>query len=103
MANATILVRPDLVMSLAHDLEALERGDRDLAGVLADAPVIDGWRYLPYVTACLGGGVSGHPLLGDRPSIATSMLFALNPEGGWARTLSRWYRVGRRAGARTDG
>ena len=35
-----------------------------------------------------------HPLLGST-HITTSQLIAIAPEAGWARTASRWYRLGR--------
>jgi hypothetical protein len=38
------------------------------------------------------GYVSGHPRLAPGP-IVTSRLIALNRQDGWARTLSRWYRL----------
>ena len=38
--------------------------------------------------------MTDHPLLGNA-SIHTSQLIAIDPEAGWARTTSRWYRLGR--------
>ncbi len=35
----------------------------------------------------------GHPILPDT-DIITSQLFGLDATAGWARTLSRWYRLG---------
>lgn len=62
---------------------------------LATAPVLQHWR--PFRTlhggTVLGGYVSGHPVLRDGP-IRTSGLLSLCPTGRWARTVSRWYRLG---------
>lgn len=63
---------------------------------LAQAPLAELWitrvkdgTDLPV----LWGHVTGHPLLGDR-FIRTSPLIGLSLEAGWARTFSRWYRLG---------
>jgi hypothetical protein len=50
---------------------------------------------VPTVTALgvhLVGRVTGHPLQGDR-KIATSPVWFADPDGTWARTLSRYYRL----------
>lgn len=75
------------VISLA---EAWPTSD-DLAG----APLLDLWRPMANLqgSVVLWGEVSGHPRLGAT-TITTSRLIALDPEAGWARTLSRWYRLG---------
>lgn len=75
-------------------LAALERGPRPED--LAEAPLAETW--IPLVKdgtdlPVLWGYVTGHPLLGDR-FIRTSPLIGLSRETGWARTFSRWYRLG---------
>jgi hypothetical protein len=62
---------------------------------LAEAPVIDRWLPLfskPF-NLLLWGEVTGHPELGT-DYITTSQLLAVNADAGWARTRSRWYRLG---------
>ncbi|ANY81325.1 hypothetical protein BB934_26450 [Microvirga ossetica] len=45
---------------------------------------------------CLIGAASGHPLLpGTGRVIRTSDLWIMSEEFSCARTLSRWYRLGR--------
>lgn len=63
---------------------------------LADAPVLSDWQVAisPGGHVMLWGEVTDHPLLGNA-SIHTSQLIAIDPEAGWARTASRWYRLGR--------
>lgn len=63
---------------------------------LAQAPVLSDWKAAisPGGHVMLWGEVINHPLLGNA-SITTSQLIAINPEAGWARTASRWYRLGR--------
>jgi len=46
---------------------------------------------------CLAGFAAGHPLLGTK-HIATSPVWVLDPGLRWARTLSRFYRLGVPAG-----
>ena len=63
---------------------------------LAQAPVLSDWKAAisPDGHIMLWGKVTDHPLLGNA-SIHTSQLIAIDPEAGWARTASRWYRLGR--------
>ncbi len=62
---------------------------------LADAPHLDHWMAMREFTGriVLFGDVTGHPLLRNT-GIVTSQLFGINAKAGWARTLSRWYRLG---------
>lgn len=62
---------------------------------LAAAPILHGWRrvIVPVAEAALVGRVSGHPRL-PSSRIVTSRLLALDGAAGWARTLSRLYRLG---------
>ncbi|MFC3629006.1 DUF6634 family protein [Paracoccus angustae] len=61
---------------------------------LAAAPALYSWRPLMTLdaTPVLWGQVNGHPRLAPGP-IVTSRLIALDRVAGWARTLSRWYRL----------
>ncbi|WP_323715872.1 DUF6634 family protein [Paracoccus aminovorans] len=63
---------------------------------LAQAPVLSDWKAAisPGGHVMLWGEVTDHPLLGTT-SITTSQLIAIDAEAGWARTASRWYRLGR--------
>ncbi|WP_028710233.1 DUF6634 family protein [Paracoccus pantotrophus] len=63
---------------------------------LAQAPILSDWQAAtsPGGHVMLWGEVTDHPLLGNA-SITTSQLIAIDPEAGWARTASRWYRLGR--------
>lgn len=63
---------------------------------LAIAPVLSDWKAAisPGGNLMLWGEVTDHPLLGTT-SITTSQLIAIDAEAGWARTASRWYRIGR--------
>jgi hypothetical protein len=87
----------DLHEQLATDLRQLSAGWRPDQIKLAAAPVLDKWELAPFACAALRGEVDGHPLLGSR-WILTSPLYAMDEHHTWARTLSRFYLLGRRAG-----
>ncbi|MDD9739187.1 ATP-dependent Lon protease [Marinovum sp. SP66] len=62
---------------------------------LENAPILDLWRPLAnaHGAVVLWGQVTGHPRI-TASRIITSRLFALDRQAGWARTYSRWYRLG---------
>lgn len=84
---------------LADDLARLLADGGPTDADLADAPLLDRWVKAARMLPALAGSVSGHPVMGDRPRIVTSDLFALDADAGWARTANRFYRLGRLGGA----
>lgn len=71
--------------------------DQLLARSQPNAPILDEWRFAVRPVTCLVGLSTGHPLLpGDKRSIVTSEIYLISEELGWARSFSRWYRLGRR-------
>ena len=92
-----ILSDTDTIMrltSLVDDLARIEAGEGPTRQDLAAAPIIDGWRLAARSEVCLTGRITGHPTLGDPRNGRTSILFAMDREAGWIRSLSRWYRLG---------
>lgn len=69
------------------------------AADLAAAPLLTGWAVQPMPGGLfrLVGFVSGHPLLQDG-CITTSAILAADEQAGWARTVSRYYRLGPKLG-----
>lgn len=68
--------------------------------VLASAPVLDLWQPIlsSKIEVRLTGKCGGHPTLGRSERwIVTSPLLGLAPDYTWARTFSRFYRLGRLA------
>lgn len=63
---------------------------------LATAPVLKNWSpaVSPRGHVILWGEVIGHPILAS-DHITTSQLIAIDSAARWARTASRWYRLGR--------
>ncbi|SCZ46809.1 DUF6634 family protein, partial [Afifella marina] len=81
---------------LAADLRAIHEGRIPTPQDLSDAPLIDRWTFVPISTSALMGHVTGHPRLGAR-KVLTSAVWVGAPDFGFVRTLSRYYRLGRRA------
>ena len=83
--------------ALADDLARLAAGNGPTPADFADAPILDRWAFGAMLQPVLIGSVVGHPRLGNRPSIHTTPLFAMDAtHESWARTWSRFYRLGRR-------
>ncbi|MBS3650989.1 hypothetical protein KEU06_20460 [Pseudaminobacter sp. 19-2017] len=89
--------------ALVADMEAIQRGVPPECQTKETAPILDRWVIAQRPIACLMGLSSGHPLLpGVNRVITTSDLWLLSDDRTWARTLSRWYRLGRPAGPSDD-
>ena len=87
-------LRERLATNLAIQ-QCIEAGEAPTEADLAGAPILRDWRRAVHLitgTLALEGMVTGHPQF-DGQWVTTSPLVALDPEGRWARTLSRWYRL----------
>jgi hypothetical protein len=84
-----------LVHDLSADLRRMERGDGLTDEELARAPLLVDWSLAYRFELAMAGRVEGHPVLTDGP-VTTSGLYLLDENGGFARTLSRFYRLGGR-------
>jgi len=78
--------------SLVNDMERVLAGTAPTWAELVAAPMLQDWRLQRRGALCLVGDVVDHPRLGPGP-IVTSDLVLFSPERGWARTLSRFYRL----------
>lgn len=87
---------PETLRTLADDMERLLRGEAPAAELLLRAPCLDRWTVANAASPVLVGTVAGHPSLGPGP-IVTSMVWRIDETASWARTTSRFYRLGRRA------
>jgi len=81
--------------ALAEDFERLIRSGAPNEIDLAAAPILDFWTPAIRQSAALAGVVAGHALIRDGKMALTSHLFAIDRDHGWARTWSRYYRLGR--------
>lgn len=90
--------------ALIADIEAVQAGYAPT--VLPDsAPLLERWSLAQRAATCLIGRSSGHPNLpGEGREIVTSELWMISTDRQWARTLSRWYRLGepKRKGGHTS-
>lgn len=84
----------DNLTSFLCDIHNLQNGEMPRSMDLSVAPTVDQWSYGLIPTRCIVGLVRGHPILGNRASVHTSQVVLLDPENGWARTWSRYYRLG---------
>jgi hypothetical protein len=83
----------DQLSALSDDMRDLDLRGRPSNADLRHAPTLSTWTFGELLVPCLVGEVVGHPLLGNRPRIHTSQLIAIDTDGGWARTWSRFYRL----------
>ncbi|WP_441229553.1 DUF6634 family protein [Tardiphaga sp. 215_C5_N2_1] len=100
--------RPADLLALASEVDRLQRLATDLMlftdghlNIGDHAPVLDNWMRTSRSAACLTGTVWDHPTLpGAGRPIVTSDLCLLVEDMGVARTMSRWYRLGRPYGSK---
>ncbi len=90
-------IAPDLpprLRMLADDCDRLKSGRKPSQRILENAPLMEDWTaVLTPEGVKMVGRVSGHPVLGDRNVVTTTLWFA-DPAGTWVRSLSRFYRLG---------
>ncbi|WP_425414191.1 DUF6634 family protein [Pleomorphomonas koreensis] len=92
-----------LLRRLTHDLELIRAQGYPDAWHLNEAPILNSWSPEIRPAVCLAGLSSGHPMLpGSARPIVTSEVWLIAPQEGWARTLSRFYRLGKPASGGPD-
>lgn len=79
---------------LIDDLQSLREGKQPAPEILDNSPTLYDWNQTTRSAVCLEGFVQEHPRLGRNRLIITSDLYYLDPELQFARTLSRFYRLG---------
>lgn len=85
------------LIALVDDMKEIRAGVPP-ERLAADPPILERWMAAQRPAICLAGLSSGHPLLpGEARPIVTSDLCLIAGDQTWARTLSRWYRLGRPA------
>ena len=83
-----------LLTELQRDIARINEGSHPTPRDLADAPVLEHWALGGRMQPCLTGEVYGHPRLRSGTKTVTSQLHLFAPHHGYARTLSRFYRLG---------
>lgn len=87
------------VRRLAADLENLKKGQDPDPAVIQGSPYIHQWVLDTRPVPCLRGYIDGHPNVRAGRMAVTSDLWVWAPDHGYARTLSRWYRLGAQGNA----
>lgn len=83
---------------LVADMQLVRQGASPEAMASGEAPILNRWVLAQRPVPCLAGLSIGHPrLAGVNRAITTSDLWLMSEDRVWARTLSRWYRLGRPA------
>ncbi|MDR6827688.1 hypothetical protein J2X48_001414 [Bosea sp. BE271] len=90
--RADALERIRLLQMLTDDLTDILAGTRPTPQDLKEAVVMRNFMIGQHQVPCLIGIVEGHPRLGTK-LITTSQLFCVDPNGAWARTFSRFYKL----------
>lgn len=91
------LILADTFDTLAVDLRSAAAGDFSRIRSTAE---LHYWSMALRTVPILTGYGVGHPTV--RPGETfTSQLFFIDEDAGWARTMSRWYRLGPRADRET--
>jgi hypothetical protein len=80
---------------LTIDLRGLVEGRPPSQQDLQTRPLLDGWTFSFLPAPCLVGAIDQHPMFATRPHIHTSELVLIDPHRQWARTWSRFYRLGK--------
>ncbi len=82
--------------ALVADMEAVRQQKMQKA-LPEVAPILEQWALTYRPALCLTGLSTGHPrLVGTDRSIITSDLQLISFDQMWARTTSRWHRLGER-------
>jgi hypothetical protein len=79
---------------IARDIARLVVIERPSAEELANAPTLIGYFPVARAAMALQGLVTGHPRIQDGRFALTTEIFAIDSEAGWARSWSRFYRLG---------
>ena len=97
-AGEQLAVESARIRALLCDMERIVEGVLPETLVSEEPPLLDRWLLGNVLTPALVGLSTGHPVLpGTNRPIATSQVFLMSADMSWARTLSRWYRLGRPA------
>nr|WP_314256816.1 DUF6634 family protein [uncultured Devosia sp.] len=83
------------IHSLSDDLKLIEQLMAPRIYDFATAPILNDWSIGQRHEIALVGRVEGHASIPDKKLVTTSGLYFLDPVAGYARTLSRWYRLGK--------
>ncbi len=89
-----------MLKALVTDLERIFNGEHPDERQLSNSPAITSWKLSARRATCLEGVLFEHPRLGQIvPNGITSELWLLDLDRNYARTFSRFYRLGQKTSA----
>jgi hypothetical protein len=92
-AGPKLLYQAERLEQLAADMRRMAAGGWPRTEDLNSAPIIDFWNLGSVSIPTLEGVTKGHPRLPAGPTTTTEV-WSIDLHQGWARTLSRLYRLG---------
>ncbi|WP_442869642.1 DUF6634 family protein [Bradyrhizobium sp. CCBAU 11386] len=81
---------------LRDDILKLREADWPSEECIRLWPLLADWSYASRPAPCLVGTVDGHPLIRRGTRVHTSELVLVDPALRWARTWTKFYRLGQR-------
>src|SRR5215207_4268212 len=90
-------LEPEIIRlrSLVQDLDDIRRGKHPGNALLDSCPTIHDWQGITRPDPCLTGIMFNHPTIADGRQGVTTGLWVLAPTLGYARTITRFYALGR--------
>lgn len=86
----------DSLERLAADLRRLVSGEAPTSADLDDAPLLNRYSFTVRSEPCLSGLATGHPYVEPGNRAFTSGVYAISESEGWCRTLSRFWKLGKK-------
>lgn len=88
---------PESILAAIDDAQRVLSAGGPGATELNDAPMLTDYVFLTDgLHIWIRGTVTGHPVIADGSVATTSLVVEIDREHAtWARTASRWYRLGR--------
>ncbi|MCR0983146.1 DUF6634 family protein [Roseomonas populi] len=93
-ARPLLVFEADRLERLASDLRAIADGQAPQPHDIGASPLVERWHSVARTVPTIVGVGQGHPRLADG-FVQTTEIIALDLVGRWARTLSRYYVLGK--------
>jgi hypothetical protein len=84
------------LIRLLDDIRELLADKAPAATHLEKAPLVEQWSLGLVPAPCIVGTMVGHPIFHSRTRVRSHQVVLIDPEAGWARTWSGFYRLGTR-------
>jgi hypothetical protein len=91
------------LIRLLDDIRELRAENAPAAVQLEEAPLLDQWSLGLVPAPCIVGTLVERPIFRNRTRVHTHQMVLIDPEVGWARTWSGFYRLGTRQTVESGG